>query len=351
MVIIVLTVHRKYWRWITINKQKFLAELGRLLTFMYDEDRQTALTMYERMFDETADEQGLVQLLVSPTRQAVVLARSYDAKERKLQIESRSRDDNYTPDPEDVPSFVFIIDKTAKQAAELGVKDVKVSEDQFSIFDEASEAPEAETAEEAEEPVPAPIAVKEEADAADAEAEAQAEELSDVEETANAVDAFLADFSVENGELVFNKAETEEEETPEVESEPVAEPEAEVEDEAVAAPVCKTKTNVLLLILYIFFAIPVSLVGIAVLLVPAVLLLALAISLIGTGVSVFGMCFGNFVVIADLMVVLGAGLIISALGLLFAWLFIWFIIRVIFGFIRGVCRLGRKICCKEVAVQ
>ena len=34
------------------------------------------------MFDETADEQGLLQLLVSPTRQAVVLARSYDAKHR-----------------------------------------------------------------------------------------------------------------------------------------------------------------------------------------------------------------------------------------------------------------------------
>lgn len=322
---------------------------------MYDEDRQTALTMYERMFDETADEQGLVQLLVSPTRQAVVLARSYDAKERKLQIESRSRDDNYTPDPEDVPSFVFIIDKTAKQAAELGVKDIEVSEDQFSIFDEPGEAPEADAGEEAEGPLPAPIAAAEEAEAADAEAEAQAEELSDVEETANAVDAFLADFSVENGELVFNKTE-DEEEAPEVPAEEgeavaVAEPEAEVEDEAVAAPVYKTKTNILLLILYTFFAIPVSLIGIAVLLVPAVLLLALAISLIGTGVSVFGMCFGNFAVIADLMVVLGAGLIISALGLLFAWLFIWFIIRVIFGFIRGVCRLGRRICCKEVAVQ
>ena len=34
-----------------INKQKFLAELGKLLTFMYDEDRQDALAMYARMFD------------------------------------------------------------------------------------------------------------------------------------------------------------------------------------------------------------------------------------------------------------------------------------------------------------
>jgi len=333
---------------------------------MYDEDRQTALTMYERMFDETADEQGLLQLLVSPTRQAVVLARSYDAKERKLQIESRSRDDNYTPDPEDVPSFVFIIDKTAKQAAELGVKDIEVSEDQFSIFDELMEAAEEEPVAEAE-AVPAPVIAEEEpvaeepapeAEAVDAEEEVQSEELSDVEETANAVDAFLADFSVENGELISNKAENEEpvEEAEEEAAEELAEEiepvaEAEVEAEAEAAPVYRTKTNVFLLILYIFFAIPLGLVGVAVLLVPTALLLALAVSFIGTGVSAVAMSFGSFAVIADLMVVLGAGLIISALGLLFAWLFIWFIIRVIFGFIRSVCRLGRKICCKEVAVQ
>ena len=48
-----------------ITRQQFMAELSKLLTFMYDEDRQRALKMYERMFDETADEQGLQQLLVS----------------------------------------------------------------------------------------------------------------------------------------------------------------------------------------------------------------------------------------------------------------------------------------------
>ena len=95
-----------------INKQKFLAELGRLLTFMYEDDRQTALAMYGRMFDETADEAGLMDLLVSPTRQAVVLARSYDAKARKLQIENASGDDT------EAPAFIYVIDKTAQQAAE-----------------------------------------------------------------------------------------------------------------------------------------------------------------------------------------------------------------------------------------
>ena len=74
-----------------INKQKFLAELGKLLTFMYEEDRQAALAMYGKMFDDARDEQDLIQFLSSPTRQAVVIARAYNARARKLQVESQSR--------------------------------------------------------------------------------------------------------------------------------------------------------------------------------------------------------------------------------------------------------------------
>lgn len=357
---------------------------------MYDEDRQTALTMYERMFDETADEQGLLQLLVSPTRQAVVLARSYDAKLRKLQIESRSQDENYMPDPEDVPSFIFVIDKTAQQAAELGVKNPAVSEDQFSIFESLEDAEQAEEAEHepaaaetvaeesdesaeitveedvAEEPGTAPELDKAEEPQDEAEAEmtepaeevsapvdeeADEEEISDVEETANAVDAFLADFSMENGELVPNKAETEPEEDKTVEAvEELPETEA-AEAEEQAETTSRVKTNVFLLILYIFLAIPVGLAGVALLLIPAALFLVLAAIFAYVGVSTLGICFSSFAVIADTMLVFGAGLILTALSLLFIWLFIWFIVGAVFGFIRGICRLGRKICCKEVAVQ
>ena len=105
----------------TINKQKFLAEIGRLLTFMYEEDRQTVLAMYGRMFDETAAEPALLELLVSPTRQAVVLARSYDAKARKAQLEAQQ--DDILSDPDNAPAFIFAIDKVAQQAAdEFGVQ-------------------------------------------------------------------------------------------------------------------------------------------------------------------------------------------------------------------------------------
>ena len=59
-----------------ITRQQFMTELSKLLTFMYDEDRQRALKMYERMFDIAEDDQGLIQHLMSPTRQAVVIARA-----------------------------------------------------------------------------------------------------------------------------------------------------------------------------------------------------------------------------------------------------------------------------------
>ena len=76
-----------------INRQKFLAELAKLLTFMYEEDRQEALAMYAGMFEDAEDEQALIQALVSPTRQAVVIARAYNDKERKLQVHAQSRED------------------------------------------------------------------------------------------------------------------------------------------------------------------------------------------------------------------------------------------------------------------
>ncbi len=119
----------------TINKQKFLAELGRLLTFMYEEDRQRALALYHQIFDEAEDEQGVLQILVSPTRQAVNLARAYDAKERKLQVQAQSRaEDSLAREEEALPAFVQVIDKIRDEAAALGIAAPKSDDDQFSLF-------------------------------------------------------------------------------------------------------------------------------------------------------------------------------------------------------------------------
>ncbi len=354
MGIIVLSVYRTVPEVDLINKQKFLAELGRLLTFMYEEDRQTVLAMYGRMFDETADEEGLLELLVSPTRQAVVLARSYDAKARKEQIENGEAD--YAADPENAPAFIFIIDKTAQQAAELGVKDENaVTEGQFSIFDEVEEQCVQEPAESVEVPEVEvdEVLILAELEEPEEEAESnEAEERSSVDETADAVDAFLADFTIQNGELVSLKEEATEELGEALPEEAEELPELEAPEVLSEAPVqYRLKTNILLLIVYIFLAIPVGLVGTAVLLLPTVFFLGLAVTCAYVGVSTIGMCFGSFAVIADTMAVFGGGLALCALALLFVWLFIWFLGGAIAGFIRGLCRLGRKICCKEVAVQ
>lgn len=407
-----------------INKQKFLAELGRLLTFMYEEDRQTALAMYTRMFDNAEDEQSLLQFLVSPTRQAVVLARSYDAKERKLQVHSQSRDTDTDDYSGSIPDFVQAIDELQNEALSQGVVATPVDANQFSLFEDGGvDAPAAyETVPQVErgydapvyaeqsyyrETVPAPqtpayeqapayqpappqapvyeqapayqpappqAPVQEEPAPAAAAPAAKAtpsrkrgipdlQPTNPVEQFADAVDAFLADFSI-NEDLSpeeDDEADAEPQETREVEPAPVpavreaapvskaAQLSPAVGDIRVSMSARQPKTG--LLILFIILAVPVTLLGVAILLIPTLLFLALAVGVVSLGVLVFSSAFSGFAVFADILVVLGAALAILALGLLCSWLFVWFIGGAITGLIRGVFHLGSKWCYKEVAAE
>ena len=387
-----------------INRQKFLAELGRLLTFMYEEDRQTALAMYNRMFDEAEDEQALIQYLVSPTRQAVVLARAYNAKERKLQVHSQSRDE-YEQVSDEIPDFVLAINKIQEEVSALKITTQQVSEDQISLFDDSDAgtvpAPAAQVYTE-----PAADEEKTETQDADEEATVQKEtpplfadepaeeteqdEMSNsVNRLADAVDAFLADFTISNDELIpkakpvgeEKDAEPEKtkpaaaEETVEVSAgEAVIEqPEAtearkhvQTESEETEAEAVENaeeaedytedagtvrKPIVPLLILYIIIAIPLGLIGILLLLLLAFMSLSLAVTAGFFGIYGFAATFTGFAVLADILVVAGASLILLSLALLFLWLFVWFIGGGIVGLIRGLCALGGSWCYKEVAVQ
>ena len=387
-----------------INRQKFLAELGRLLTFMYEEDRQTALAMYNRMFDEAEDEQALIQYLVSPTRQAVVLARAYNAKERKLQVHSQSRDE-YEQVSDEIPDFVLAINKLQEEASALKITTPQVSEDQISLFDDSDAgtvpAPAAQVYTE-------PAADEEKAGTQDADEEAavqketpplfadepaeeteQDEMSNSVNRLADAVDAFLADFTISNDELIPKDKPVGEEKDAEPEkTEPAAaeetvevsageavieQPEAtearkhvqtepeETEAEAVEnAEEAEDYTEdagtvrkpiVPLLILYIIIAIPLGLIGILLLLLLAFMSLSLAVTTGFFGIYGFAATFTGFAVLADILVVAGASLILLSLALLFLWLFVWFIGGGIVGLIRGLCALGGSWCYKEVAVQ
>ena len=115
-----------------INRQKFLAELAKLLTFMYEEDRRYALDMYERMFDiAEGNEQWLIQNLMSPTRQAVIIARSYDAKERKLSVSAEWKEEGEADQSGETPPFVLAINK--------------IFDDLFPDDEESEEAEESDT--------------------------------------------------------------------------------------------------------------------------------------------------------------------------------------------------------------
>ncbi len=117
-----------------INRQQFLTELSKLLTFMYEEDRQRALSMYERMFDIAEDEQGLIQHLMSPTRQAVIIARAYDDKERKLSVSSQARGDSGEAESGAVPKFVLAVNKVFDDLFPDSAEET-LSQDQVTFFD------------------------------------------------------------------------------------------------------------------------------------------------------------------------------------------------------------------------
>ena len=373
-----------------INEQKFLAELGKLLTFMYEEDRQTAIELYAEMFASTADEHALMLFLGSPTRQAVQVARAYNAKERKLQVHSQSKnDDGLEYDPDEVPDFVLAINKIALSAAQIAgaapaEDEREAPEGQFSLFDEGSA--EAEPAVEEAPAVEAAAAPVEEppveaVEAAPAEeqplpaVEAPAEEQPTQEEPEPVEDA-----PQEAAEEASEDAPAEEasEDEPAGENEPSAKSEPEddfvvvipeleeqpapagepvellapiAEDKPLAqAPVeTQRKPRVFLLILFIILAVPITLIGVALLLIPTLLCLSLALSFIVAGVAALVSAFAGFAVFADILVMLGLALVGLSLGLLFLWLFVWFIGGAIVGLVKSVIALGASWCYKEVS--
>ncbi|MCR5576888.1 MAG: hypothetical protein K6F56_07760 [Oscillospiraceae bacterium] len=361
-----------------INKQKFLTELGRLLTFMYEDDRERALAMYSSLFDETGDETGLLQMLVSPTRQAVNLARSYDARERKLQAQAQARGE---AQGEDEPSFVRVIEQLRVQAASLGAPVSKVSADQFSLFEsagketalfeefESQDAPVQESAP-AQEDFAAPA---EPSDASLSQSSGDGEIAQDAApaEEASAIDAFLqapeeeSEGSVPDAPLPPLGYEDEsarsdfgfasEAAAPADEVSAPAPVQAEALHSEIRAgerPVFTvSKPRVALLILFLLFAVPITLACIVLLLLPAALALGVAGLAGWLGFTGLTATFGSFTVFADILLVFGCTLIVLALALLFLWIFIWLLGGAIPGLIRGVSALAHKWCYKEVPLQ
>ena len=390
----------------SINKQKFLAELGKLLTFMYEEDRLRAIELYSRMFEQAEDEMALLQSLVSPTRQAVIVARAYNSNLGRLSLTAQSKAAPEDRDENGVPDYIQAIEKVREQAwAAQGIS--AAAEKAEAPEAEKAEVPEAEKAEEpeaenADEPEAGNAEELEAGNAEEPEAEKAEEpeaEKADEPEAENAEEPEAG--NAEEPEA-GNAEEPEAGNAEEPEAGNAEEPEAGNAEEPEEAPVnepakkdkgawpegiesfsmpeagketplsetgaaaldensfnidsdalrkTQRKPKVFLLILYILLAIPLTLCAVAVLLIPALLFLALSVAAIICGVVLVSTVVSNLSamgLLSDIMVLLGVALVFFALGLLFLWTSIWFIGGAIVGVVHGVAALCDKWCYKEV---
>ena len=350
---------------------------------MYEEDRLRALELYSRMFEDAADESALIQSLVSPTRQAVVVARAYNANLGKLSVTTETKAAPEDRDENGIPDYVQAIEAVRAAAFARQPAPARETPEEPAPAEEASEeteepAPAEEASEETEEPAPAEEASEEAEETAPAEkASEETEEPAPAEEapeeTEEPAPAEEAPEETEEPAPAEEEPEAPEEAAPAAEApapaenktqenieffsmpeegkEEAAENEGEesvfnIDTDLMRQP--RRKAKVFALIVYILFAIPLTLAAIVILLVPAVLFLALSVASIICGVVVVSTALNGFAVIADIMVVLGMALVLFALGLLFLWTAIWFIGGAIVGVVHGVAALCDKWCYKEV---
>lgn len=359
-----------------INRQKYMAELSKLLAFMFKEDKEDILAQYNKMLDEADDEQALLESFGSPTKLAVTISRTYKRSERKLAVEADSKEDKpeatehiiVTPVKKEKEkpsvtdtglSYADIIEEIRREkAAEEGVEYKPMFYDEpeeTAVQEELEEAPaeETQTEETITEQEPAPV---EEAAPEEAETETTEESPEKAGEAAEGEATVVEQTPEEKAEAIPEEAPTEKAET----AEEVSQPEEAVETELVFEKLESIdepeatvlyKTNVALLILYLIFAIPIGLVLLALSIAVTLILLGLGVLVIAAGVKVIAFAFSTLVIFADIMLCAGAVLIASAIALLLLWLGILMLVRGIKGVVGGVVSLGKKLCVKEVSVN
>lgn len=376
-----------------INRQQFMSELSKLLTFMFKEDRSEIIQQYNEMLDNAEDEQAMLESFGSPTRLAVAISRSYQRDERKLSVHADSKDGGsgenvkvkpviptqgkkssapiVKPDEPAADAYVDIIEEIRREkAAEEGIEYKPIF---FKEDPKPEPAAEPEVEEQTEE------AAEETAQPADEASENAAEEAAtaDEENAENDIEASNSEAQAEDADA--EAAETAEqpageaEDAPQVQADEGGEAEAAAEAEAAEAaePVDETahvlatvfneapetapekvrKTNVFALILYIIVSIPVGLVLLLVMLGLELGVLGCGLLGLRVGFGLLSFTFSGMSVLADVLICFGVNIAVLALGVLVTWFAVWLIIVSVPWLIRGIKNLGRKLCVKEVEID
>lgn len=341
-----------------------MAELAKLLTFMFKEDRSEILAHYNELFDNAENEEALMREFGSPTKLAVTISRTYNRDERKLAVNADSKEDAKSEIPlpvkkpaepkyeaPEVGSYAEIVEEFRRQRAfEEGIEYTPI------FFDEPEQSVPSEEAPIEEEAPAEEVSVEEEAvdEAAPAEEETAVEES--VEEASEEAPA-EGEAPVEDEAAVEDEAPAEEpavgEEAPEEQEEAefaeltLSDEDAEDDEEESFV----TKTSIPLLILYLIFAIPIGIVGIVLTVALGAVVIVGAVAAAVVGIKLFAFAFSGLTVFADIFMSGGIALICCAAALLLLWLGVWGIAMGVPGIVRGLKKLGAKLCVREVSVN
>lgn len=316
-------------------KQSYLAELGKLLTYMTPWDRERTLEYIGKRFDEAENEAALLQELGTPVRLAVLYNRGY----------------NPSPDP-------ALAAQPEEAAPEEGPAPPNWEKD------EPEEAPAGEAAEAEEMPAEEEAPSAAEAPAEDAPAQevpaedAPAEEAPAEDEPVQAEEAPAEEAEAIPEETVIPEdgPEAQEEAPPEAEA-PVPAEEAPAEElpaeevpaegasagNAEEAPAGKEKPGagrvIAVAILSVFPGVPLF-----------VLLLVIDALLFTPGIAGIGAALvlveaGTFALthVADALLVFGAALIVFALALGLLYGGLWCSVKLTRAYFKGICALMRGI--------
>ncbi len=321
-----------------INKQRFLTELSKFLTFLSDDERQQVLMKFGEIFDAAPNQDELLGALVSPLKVTVELSRAYSrgglqqALDRSVElsgVDLSAAPPPPSPAAESVGADIYAaigsaVEEAFESAAEPAAEPAAPAPAESVPVEPAEPVP-------AEpipaEPVPAEPVAPSPAESVPVEPAAPVPAESVPVETAAPVPAEPAvpEFEDTEPEEFFDEA----------------------ADEAVPQGEYRAKPAALMFFILLF--VPLGLVGIAVLLCVGAALIAVAAAAIGSGVFAVSLAFSGMAVFADIIMTIGVALVCFAAGVPFLWLALWFLIRCVGGLVRGILHLGKKWCYKEVS--
>ena len=384
-----------------INKQKFLTELSKFLTFLTDEEKEKVLEKFEGLFEHCDNEEEVLSSIESPLKITVELSRAFtkggldevllfceelfggnwtlsgDADAVKEEIIEALDEDTF----KSVDIVTENTQQSSEEAAEVSAAQNPLEDDGLvAVFEQdMKEKEEAEQSEEtgeldplsdeevtSEEYTLEPVNTNEDAeDVAEEIAEAVEEanvddEMEKAEEELKAdsepemsaeeevIDALEKKFSNEDQEDIIreNPVDLDPDDVEEISAQPADGTELWQEEKEV-----RYKARIWALIPYLIIAIPLGLIGIVICAAITGAILAVAAALVGAVVMGASLAIqSSMSVLADIIMTIGATLIVLGLSLLVIWLAVWFAVNTIGGIVGGLYRLGRKWCYKEVVV-